>query len=61
MTKKLLSYVELMTRDHHIDLDGKSYEYFANSSRFTGFKYDELPLFDFIYEELKGAFIMANG
>lgn len=42
--------------DHHIELDGKSYECNAQSSRIMRFKYDELPMLDFIYEELQAAF-----
>jgi len=42
-------------KDHHIELDGKSYEYVTNSSGVMRFKYDELAMFDFIYEELEGA------
>jgi len=43
-------------RDGNIELDGKRYECVAESSRIMRFRYDELPLLDFIYEELKAAF-----
>jgi hypothetical protein len=42
--------------DHCIELEGNSYEYSARSSGTMRYKYDELPMFDLIYEELKGAF-----
>jgi len=42
--------------DRHTDLEGKAYECIAESSRGMQFKFDELPLFDLVYEELQGAF-----
>jgi hypothetical protein len=42
--------------DRHTDLEGKPYECIAESSSGMQFKFDELPLFDLVYEELQGAF-----